>query len=72
MGEFAKDNKEDDEAGNPGPVFVEMHDFIAEERDDEGRGGNDYNTCISGDVGIDSVEELRADDHIDSGPPYTC
>ncbi len=70
MGEFAKNDEEDDEARDPGPVLVEVHDFIAEERDNEGRGGNDYDTCISWHVGIDSVEELRADYHIDSRPPY--
>lgn len=70
VSEFAQNDEEDDETRDPGPVFVEMHDLIAEKRDDEGRGGNDYDPCISWHVGIDRVEELRADYHVDRRPPY--
>ncbi len=70
MGELAEDDEEDDEAGDPGPVFVEVHDFVAEEGHDEGCCGDDDDARISGDAGIDGIQELGADYHVDSGPPY--
>ena len=68
MSEFAEDDEEDDEAGDPGPELVEMDDFVAEEGDEEGCSGNDDDAGIAGDGFVDGVQELSADDHIDGGP----
>lgn len=70
MREFAEDNEEDDEAGDPGPVFVHVDDFVAEEGDDERCCRDDDNACVSGNVGIDGIEELGADYHVDGRPAY--
>ena len=68
MREFAEHDEEDDEAGDPGPEFVEMHDFVAEEGDEEGRCGDDDDTGVAGDGVVDRVQELGADDDVDGGP----
>ena len=72
MGELAKHNKEDDEAGNPGPELVCMYDFVAEHGDKECSRCNDDDACITGDVTIDGVDELRADYHVDGRPAHAC
>ena len=68
MSEFAQDDEEDDEAGDPGPELVEVYDFVAEEGNEEGGGGNDDDTGIAGDGTVDGMQELGADDDIDGGP----
>ena len=64
MGELAEDDEEDDEAGDPRIELVGVDDLVAEEGDDEGCGGDDDDACVAGDVCIDGVEELGADDDI--------
>ena len=68
MSEFAENDQEDDEAGNPAVEFVHMHDLVAEECDDERASGNDDDTGESWHVSVDGVNQLRADNDIDSRP----
>ena len=69
MSEFAQDDEEDDEAGDPAVELVIVNDLVAEQRDQKGRCGNDDDTRVARDVRVDGVEELRANNDIDGGPP---
>ncbi len=71
VGEFAEDDEEDDEGGDPGPEFVVVHDFVAEDGDEPGRGGDDDDAGVAGDVAVDGVDELGADDDVHGGPADT-
>jgi hypothetical protein len=64
MGKHPQDDQEDDESWNPGPEFVRVNDFVAKEGDGHGANGNDYNTCITRDVIVNSVDQLGPDDDI--------
>lgn len=68
MSKFTQDNHKNDEAWNPAVEFVQMYNLVAEKGDDEGAGSNDDDSCITRDATIDSVDQLRADNDIDSGP----
>ena len=68
VGEFAKHDQEDDEGGDPGPEFIDVHDFVAEEGDEKCAGGDYDDACVSGHVGVYGVDELGAHDNIDRGP----
>jgi hypothetical protein len=49
-----------------------VHELISGEGDEECAEGDDQDTGESGDVAVDGVEELRADDGVGSGPTDTC
>ena len=66
--EFSEHDQENDEAGYPGPEFVGVHDFVAEHGDKPGA-GSDYNyTSIAWDIGVDSIDQLGADNHVHCRP----
>lgn len=71
MRKFAQDDKEDDKARDPGVSLVRMHHLVPEESDEECHGSNDNDAGPAGHIAIDGVEELGADDDIDSGPAET-
>lgn len=71
MCKLAEDNQEDDEGWDPAIEFVVVDDFVAEEGDKEGAGGNDDDTCVPRDIIVDSMQELGANNDIDRGPPDT-
>ena len=68
MCEFAQHDEKDDEAGDPGPKFIEMDDLVAEKRDEECACCNDDNTSIARDVVINRIQQLRANDGVHGGP----
>ena len=65
MGELTENDEEDDEAGDPGVVFVRVDDLVAKEGDDEGCGGDDDDTCVARNICVDGVKELRTNYHVD-------
>ena len=71
MGECAEDDQEDDEAGDPAVKLVGVHDFVAEQGDDECCSCDDDNTSPAWNVGIHSVEDLSAYNDVDGRPAYT-
>jgi len=48
-----------------------VHDFVAEDGDEPGRGGDDDDAGVAGDVAVDGVDELGADDDVHGGPADT-
>jgi hypothetical protein len=68
VGEFAKDDQEDDEARDPGHHLVEVHDLVAEEGDEERAGGDDDDAGITWHVGVDGMDQLRAYNDVDGRP----
>lgn len=70
MGEFAEDDEEDYEGGDPGPEFVVVDYFVAEDGHKPGCCCDYDDACISWDGGVDGVDELSADYDVDSGPAY--
>lgn len=68
MGELAEDNHENDEAGDPTPVFVRVDYLVAEKRHQERCCRDDDDSCISGEVIVHCVEQLCTNDHIDGRP----
>ena len=66
--ELAQHDEEDDEAGDPGPELVRVHDLVPEEGDEERRRGDDDDARVSGDIRVHGVEQLRADDDVDRRP----
>lgn len=71
MGKFAKDDQEDDEAGDPAPVFVSVDNLVAEQRHKEGRCCYDNDARVSWDAVVHCIQQLRANDYIDRGPADT-
>lgn len=68
VGEFAEDDEEDDEAGDPGPELVRVHHLVAKTCDQEGRCCNDDDARISWYVGVDRIDQLCAHDNVDGRP----
>ena len=66
--ELAQHDEEDDEARDPAVVLVGVHDFVAEEGDEEGRGRDDDDAGPAWDGAVDGVEDLRPDDDVHGGP----
>jgi len=71
VGEDAEDDEEDDEARHPGDHLVVVDCFVAEAGDDEGARGDDDDAGPAGDVRVDGVDELGADDDVDGAPAET-
>ena len=71
MGEFAEDDDENDEGRDPGPEFVVVDHFVAEDSDEPGRCGYDDDAGVTWNVGIDGVNELGANYDVDGRPAYT-
>ena len=55
MCEFAKNDEEDDEARDPRPELVGVHNLVAKECDEECRTGDDDDAGVSWNVGVDGV-----------------
>lgn len=70
VGEFAEDDEEDDEAGDPGPEFVGVDHLVAEQGDQEGRCRDDDDARISWHVRVDRIDQLCAHDHVDGRPAH--
>lgn len=68
MSELANHDQEDDEGRDPGPELIRMHDFVAEERDEEGAYGDDDDACVARDIIVDRVDELSANNDVDRRP----
>ena len=64
MGEFTQDDQKDDKGRDPAPLFVVMDDLVAKERDQKGGCCDDDDAGITGDIGIDGVDQLSADNDI--------
>lgn len=71
MRELTQHDEEDDEAWDPGVALVRVHYLVPEQRDEEGRDGDDDHASPAGHVPVDGVEELGADDHVHRGPADT-
>ena len=52
----AQSDDEDDGGGDPGPEFVDVDYFVAEEGDEKSTDGDYDNTGVAGDVVVDSVD----------------
>ena len=68
--EFTKYNQKDDQGWDPGPEFIYVHHFVAEDCDEPGCCCNDDDACVAGHVCIDGVDQLSAHNDIDGGPAY--
>lgn len=67
-GEFPEHDEEDDETGDPAVEFVGVHNFIAEESNEEGASCDNNDAAPTGDVAVDCVQDLSAYDDVDGGP----
>jgi hypothetical protein len=45
-----------------------VHNLVAEEGDEESAGGNDDDSSKAWHIGVDSVDQLRTNNYVDSGP----
>ena len=70
MCEFTQDNEEDDEGWDPGPEFVNVHDFVAEDGDEPGRCRYYDDARVAGNIGIDCVDQLGTNNDVDRGPAH--
>jgi hypothetical protein len=70
VSEFAKDDEEDDKAGNPAVELVCVNNFVAKERNKEGTSCDNDNAGPAWNITVDGIEDLRAYDNIDRGPAY--
>ncbi len=68
VGKLAEHDQEDDQAGNPRPALVHVHDLVAEGADQQGRDGDDQDAGPARDVAVNSMDQLRADNDVDRGP----
>lgn len=67
-GEEAEDDEENDEGWDPGVELVEMDDFVAEDGDEECAYGDDQDASPAGDVVVNGVYDLGANDDVDARP----
>lgn len=72
MGKLPQDNQKDDEDRDPTPLLIPMDNFVAEQGDDAGAGGDDNDARPSGNVAADCIEQLSADNTVDCGPTNSC
>jgi hypothetical protein len=72
VGEFTQDDQENNKAGDPAVHLIDMDNLVAEEGDEESAGGDDDNSSESRHLRVDSVDQLRANNNIDSGPAQAC
>lgn len=72
VGEDPEHDREDDGGGQPRPELVGVYDLLAKHADDQGGDGDDEDAREAGNVGVDGLEELGADDGVDGGPAQTC
>ena len=68
VGELAEYDQEDDQARNPRPALVHVHDLVAEGADQQGRDGDDEDARPARDVAVNSMDQLSADNDVDRGP----
>ena len=68
MSKLAQNDHEDDEAGDPRPEFVLVHNLVPEEGNEEGTGGDDDNTSPARHIVVHSMDQLRTDNDIDRRP----
>jgi hypothetical protein len=69
---LAKNDKEDDEGGNPTPEFVRVDNFVSEQRYDECCRGDYENTRKAWHVRVHRVYQLGTDDSVNTRPANTC
>ena len=68
MSEFTENDHEDDEAGDPSPEFVLVHDLVAKEGDEERACSDDDDPGPARHVGVDRMDQLRSDDDVHRRP----
>lgn len=71
MRELAEYDEEDDGTGDPGPELVGMHNFVAEDGDKPRRRCDYDDASITGNISVNSVDQLGADYDIHGGPTHT-
>lgn len=64
MREDTKDDDEDDGGRDPRPEFVEMDNLVAEEGNKQRTESNDDNASVAGNIVVDGIDHLGADDRI--------
>lgn len=72
MGKNTEDNDEHNCGWNPGPEFVGVNNFVAEECDEQRADGNDDDAGIAWHVVIDSVDQFGTDNGVYSRPTQAC
>ena len=65
MTKDTRHDEEDEEAWKPANHLVEMDHFVSKEGDEERAACDDDDACPTGDIVIDSFDQLRPDDDID-------
>lgn len=72
MGKLAKNNEEDDKAGNPAPELVRVDDLVSEERYDECGDSNDKDSSEPWYISIHRVNQLGTNDGVHRRPANAC
>jgi len=68
VGKLAEDDQEDDEARHPANHFIVVDHLVPEQRHKKGAGGDDDDARRTGEMGVDGVEKLGADNDVDGRP----
>lgn len=65
MGKFAYDDEEYDEARDPRPSLIKVHDLVPEDTDNQSSDSDYQNSSPAWEARVDGMEKLRAYDNID-------
>lgn len=68
MREDTEDDDKDDGGGDPGPELVKMDDLVTEEGNKQRTESNDDNASVAGNIVVDGMNYLGADDRIHCRP----
>ena len=68
VGEDTQSDEEDDSGGQPGPELVGVHNFVAEEGDQECAERNYQDASVAWNIAVHGVDELGTDNGIDGRP----